>query len=246
MNLRVICAYCAFGLVAFCAALLWQLPASLVPRLLYASPQGQSFQLDSVEGSFWQGTAHLSIDGIHLGSLDWRVPPLPLLGLSPRIDWHLEGSNLSGRITVTQASTITDLEGSLDLVRIAPVLSRYAVHMEGHLRFDDFRLETRAQTASLAGQIEWSGGDVRVRIGDWQERQALPTMRATATEASRMVVTLRDDQTHTHVLAGEIRLLGDGWVKLGATGHLTRRFNPSLATGADPDAILVSVEERIL
>ncbi len=61
-----------------------------------------------------------------------------------------------------------------------------------------------------------------------------------------MLVTLRDEQAGTELLAGEIELLGDGWVKLGATGHLTKRFNPSMVSATDPDAVLVSLEERLL
>lgn len=246
MKPRVIAAYIGFGLFVLCVALLIQLPASLVPRLLQETTQAQSMRLDNAQGSLWRGAADVSLTGIELGRLNWRLAPLPLILLSPRLDWQLEGTGLSGRIERDGESIIASLDGTLDLARLAPLLSRYAIGVEGRLRFDDFRFEAHPQRASLAGQIDWTGGNVDVRIGGWRETRLLPAMRARATESSRMLVTLWDERAGSDLFAGEIEFLGDGWVKLGASGHLTKMFNQSMASASDPDAILVSVEERLL
>ena len=246
MRRRTIAAYFAFGLLALCIALLAQLPASFVPQMLQDSMQDQAMRLDNARGSLWRGTADVSITGVELGSLRWRLSPLPLLLLSPRINWQLEGTGLSGQIERDGESIIASLAGTLDIARLAPLLSRYAIGVEGRLRFENFRLNVHPQETSLAGQIHWTGGEVDVRVGGWREARLLPAMRATATESSRMLVTLWDERAGSNLLAGEIELLGDGWVKLGATGHLTKRFNESMASATDPDAILVSVEERLL
>lgn len=246
MKRRAIAAYFAFGLFVLCLALLVQLPASLVPRLLQETGQAQSMRLDNPRGSLWRGSADISITGVKLGSLHWRLPPLPLLFLlSPRIHWQLEGTDLSGRIERDGETIVASLAGSLELARLAPLLSRYAIGAEGRLSFDEFRLEAHPQKTSIAGQINWTGGNVDVRVGGWRERRLLPAMRATATESSRMLVTLWDEQAESEALAGEIELLADGWVKLGATGHLMKRFNESMTSATDLEAILVSVEEQL-
>ncbi len=152
MNRRAIVAYIAFGLIALGFALLAQLPASLAPRLLQDRSDGQSMRLDDARGSLWRGSAEVSITGVRLGSLDWYLSPLSLVLLSPRIDWQLDGTGLSGRIELDEAFFIAQLDGTLDLKRITPLLVRFGMDAEGRLRFDKFQLTSNRREASLAGR----------------------------------------------------------------------------------------------
>lgn len=246
MKRSTVAAYVAFGLLILCLALLIRLPASLVPQLLEERTQVHSVRLANPRGSLWRGAADVSVTDFELGRLNWQLSPLKLLLLSPSVDWQLEDTGLSGRLEQDGASVRIRLSGTLDLARLAPLLSRYAINAEGRLRFDDFQLHAHAQTPSLAGQVRWTGGQVDIRVGGWQASRLLPAMRATVTESSRILVTLSDERVGEYLPAGEIELLGDGWVKLGATGHLAKHFNASMADATDPDAILVSVEHRLL
>lgn len=66
------------ALLVFCTALLVQMPASLVARLL--RPDTAAWALEDVRGSVWQGSVTRTYwRGRELGALAWRVRPAALL-----------------------------------------------------------------------------------------------------------------------------------------------------------------------
>ncbi len=241
ITVYVLCA--AFALLF---ALVLRAPASLLPIITKDSGERYGFRLANAQGTLWNGSADVSVVDAPLGRLAWKLPPLALISLSPALDWQLEGTGLSGRLQARENALRAQLEGTLDLSRLAPILSRYAIGAQGRLRFSEVDLRLDAADTRFTGTIDWTGGLVRLRVGSWQGQQLLPAMRASANDSSRIVVTLPDEQAGSPVLAGEVEFLEDGWVKLGASGHLAEKFNESFANAQDPDAIVLSVEERFL
>ncbi len=246
MTRRTIVGFSLFGLVVFALAVLTQLPAGIVPSLVHDSAAGTNLRLAAPQGTLWRGSAELSVMQTDFGHLAWQLPPISLLTGSPRLDWALQGSGLNGRVTRKAGAVNATLSGSLDLARLAPILSRYAMTAEGRIGFKDLRIAQAGDAMKLSGQVDWTGGNVDLGIGNWQARQALPALRAEAADASRLLVTLLDEQTNTRLPAGEIELLDDGWVKLGVTGHLAKYFSQSLGNANNPSEIVLSVEERLL
>lgn len=94
--------FVAIAVAAYCAALLWTIPAALVvPR---------SIAVSDASGTPWRGSAMLA-DG---GTLGWRWAPLrSLLGLGFAADWNVEGpgSMLAGRALLHPHSVVIDETG---------------------------------------------------------------------------------------------------------------------------------------
>ena len=245
MSQRAILAYLCFGLAVFVLVLIVRLPASLVPQFVHASTSDAQLRLTAPQGSLWRGEASIWVMQTDFGRIAWQVSPLSLLTLSPTIDWQLRATSLTGQVNLDDGSFSATLNGSLDLARLAPILSRYAMSAEGELRFEALQVERTEQSASISGQVHWSGGRVELGLGNWQGQQVLPALRARAADSSRLLITLRDDQSGAHVPASEIELLPDGWVKLGVTGHLAKYFSRTLGQANDPSEIVLSVEERL-
>ncbi len=255
MTRRAVLGFSLFGLVVFALALLTRLPASIVTNFLHestASTTASALRLTMPQGTLWRGSAQVSVMQTDFGRLAWQVSPTSLVTLSPQLDWALQDSGLSGKVKSEGDTLNADLSGSLDLAQLAPILSRYAIAAEGRISFKDLRIAQSGNMIRLSGQVDWTGGNVDLGIGDWQARQALPALRAEAAEAaeaidaSRLRVTLLDEATNTRLPAGEIELMEDGWVKLGVTGHLAKYFNESFSDARDPSEIVLSVEERLL
>ncbi len=252
MTRRAVLGFSLFGLVVFALALLTRLPASIVTNFLHestASTTASALRLTMPQGTLWRGSAQVSVMQTDFGRLAWQVSPTSLVTLSPQLDWALQDSGLRGKVKSEGNTLNADLSGSLDLAQLAPILSRYAIAAEGRISFKDFRIAQSESMVALSGQVDWTGGNVDLGIGDWQARQALPALRAEAAEAidaSRLRVTLLDEVTNTRLPAGEIELMDDGWVKLGVTAHLAKYFNESFSDARDPSEIVLSVEERLL
>ena len=230
-----------FGVVVFALVVLARLPASILANFVNDSRAASAVQLTSAQGTLWRGSALASVMQADFGRIAWQVSPLSL-----GLDWQLENSGLSGRLKVKGETVDADLAGSLDLARLAPILSRYDISAEGGIAFNDFRIARFGEKIDIAGQVEWTGGTVDLGVGNWQGRQALPALRAEPSADSRLVVTLLDAQTNTRLPAGEIELMDDGWVKFGVTGHLASYFSQSIGNASDPSEIVLVVEERLL
>lgn len=243
-RLRVV-VYWVAGLFALLIALAVQAPASLLPKMLPSSEQGRGLALVYPQGTLWKGSAGLETADTRLGRLAWSLSPASLLAFSPAMDWRLEGTRLSGRLQAGAKSMRANAQGALELGHLTPILARYAIRAEGRLKFTDVSIAFDDGEVRVAGRIDWSGGRVSLGIGGWQGQELLPAMQATAIDSSHIVVTLWDGRTNAFLPAGRIEFLPDGWVKLGASGHLAQRFNQSLVQAEDPDAIVLSVEEQL-
>ncbi len=246
MTRRTIIGFSLFGLFVFALAVLTQLPASIVPNLVHDSAAGTTLRLAAPQGTLWRGSAKVSVMQVDFGRLAWKMSPTSLVTLSPQLEWALQDSGLSGQVTHEAGTVNAALSGSIDIAQLAPILSRYAISAEGRLGFKDFRIAQTGDAISLSGQIDWTGGSVDLGIGDWQGRQVLPALRAEATDASRLRVTLLDTDTSTRIPAGEIELMDDGWVKFGVTGHLADHFGQPLGNATNRSEIVLAVEERLL
>lgn len=238
--------YGVCALLALLFALALQAPASLVPRLLQSSGHVSGLNLVDAQGTLWRGTAGLDIGDARLGRLAWSLSPASLLMLAPRMDWRLQDTGLSGSLQASGETLQARAEGALELSHLTPLLARYAIGAQGRLTLSGVEVHLDGSRVRVGGSIDWSGGRVRLGVGGWQGQEVLPAMHATATDSSRIFVTLWDEPRDSFLPAGEIEFLPDGWVKLGASGHLARRFNQSLGQAEDPDAVVLSVEEQLL
>jgi hypothetical protein len=72
------------SVAAVLCVVLIALPASLVGRLLPAAVVAED-----LSGTVWHGSAgHVTVDGRDAGAIEWKLHPLPLLGLDVAADLH--------------------------------------------------------------------------------------------------------------------------------------------------------------
>ena len=126
---------------------------TLVLALILMFPARVAYQwmaLDGVaasgiQGTAWRGrAAALTVSGVYLADVRWRLRPLYLL--TGKMRYHLEGSPVSGfvesdlGIGIGGGVTLSNLAASLPLSLFARTLNVTGLQGEASLRFDHIRL----------------------------------------------------------------------------------------------------------
>jgi hypothetical protein len=195
-------------LLALLVALLLTAPARLVPLLL----DGQPLQLSGLSGSAWRGTAARAVllttaGPLHLGRVEWRLEPLSLVALAPRVavqsQWGQQ--RLAARVQRRgDGLALRDIELRID-ARLARELA--PVDLRGRLEADLARLEFDRQRVVFAeGRAVW-------RDAAWQSPGGLRPLGTyvadVATAASGDIEALVDTLEGPVRAGGTAALSGD-------------------------------------
>ncbi len=89
----------ALGAAVFAATLIAQAPASIIPALINLDGRGVGFV--AVEGTIWRGRIDgLTYNNALIGDVSYRVSPLSLALLSPRVEASSTGGAVRGKARV--------------------------------------------------------------------------------------------------------------------------------------------------
>jgi hypothetical protein len=165
----------AVALVAVAAIAAWTFPAGLAYRL--AGDTLFPLRLHDLGGTVWSGHAgHVDLLGYDLGTLDWRLQPLPLLHGESVAQFVLAGPIASGSGSVRRSGAQTEFDDTVLHVpaRVAaPALAIPALELLGTLdiRIASVRL-LGMRFERAAGTVLWRGaavaGAAQARLGDLQ------------------------------------------------------------------------------
>lgn len=160
-------------LLLFGGALLWMLPAEVALR--FAAQRLAPLQLDGVAGTVWNGRAlSASVFGQPLGSLRWRLQPLPLLTGTLRGDVVLEGGEAVGGGQFSQQGEtlrVHDARFRLPARLLQPALDVPALALLGEVDVEIERALLRnGMPEDLAGTALWRNaavaGAAAAELGD--------------------------------------------------------------------------------
>lgn len=241
MNAR----YALVGILALVACIVYMAPATLLAMILGdEGPIG----LTQVRGSIWDGAAALEHQGQSLGSLSWQFDAGGLAGGEANFDWWLEspGHTLSGGARLGLAGLRCSAAGTVSGTTMRRILAPYWIETAGDIGIErintDITYDLHLQT--MAGELSWSGGEVRYRLAGEHYQMVLPPL-------SGMLETVDAEPTLT-VFGRDvdapllfIRLGADGWLNIGVTKKLTIMAGFPWP-GNEPDhAIVIDVSERL-
>ncbi|MGM0593471.1 MAG: type II secretion system protein N [Pseudomonadota bacterium] len=159
--------YLLLGLFAYAGFLVWLLPAGFVMQQVAEPLQQQlpELELNGVSGRFWQGrAAQVRYQQHELGSLQWRIAPLPLLTgrASVSLQLQLPQGYLEGRVLAALSGEPLRLEavkGQMPVAQLQRFLAMAPVSVDGTLAVDvaEAALTADGKVQSLAGRINWLG-----------------------------------------------------------------------------------------
>lgn len=233
-------------------------PASIATNLLEQNAGANApLKLIQPAGTLWQGSGQLMNAGYPFGQLSWQAKPSALLSGKVGADVQLAladpttaggGGQLKGNITSSSSHTALDLSGTVAGSWVSQWLAEYEVNIGGELSTENLEAtldpNDYLRTLSATGDLTWSGGLVRYRIGNTLANQRLEPMRA---------VIQGDMGTNEGILAevfGQesyplllLAVQPNGHVKVSITQRLTEIVG-SPWPGSEPDHAFVLVVEQ--
>ena len=206
-------------LLALLVALLLTAPARLVPLVL----AGQPLQLSGLSGTAWRGAAARAVlqtpaGPLHLGHVEWRLEPLSLFVLAPRVAFRSEWGQqrLAARVQRSgDGLALRDIELRVD-ARLARQLA--PVDLRGRLEADLARLDFDRQRVVFAeGRAVW-------RDAAWQSPGGL---RPLGTYVADVVTAASGDvEAIVDTLVGPVRVGGTAGLS-GGRYVIDARFGPA-------------------
>jgi general secretion pathway protein N len=161
----------AATLAVLLALLLITAPARLIPRL----PGTENLVLAGLSGSLWQGEAARAVllttaGPVHLGRLRWRLHPLSLITLAPRLqvgsDWGAQRFQGQLRLRGTTLQ-LRQVDASLDAALARQLLP---VGLRGRLSLQLEALDWNgSRLTEAAGSLVW-------QQAAWESRGALKAL----------------------------------------------------------------------
>ena len=240
--------YILIGILIFLVVAIAYAPASVVKRPVEnAAPD---VVLLEPRGTIWDGQADLLAKGVAIGKLNWQTHLLATLTLTPAADWQLNNNAAALHGTAGydfgQAEIVAN--GEADVSLLNDWLNAYDIFLTGDVTLDKVSVElaTMAKRIDhLAGDIHWTGGQVRYNMGGLLQSATLPPMTVSLTTAAgepRAVLYAQGDATPLII----VNQTTNGFVKIGMTKRFTRLLNKPWP-GSDPDHVVVlEVEEQLL
>lgn len=241
MNAR----YALVGILALVACMVYMAPATLLALAL--GDEGP-IRLTQLRGSIWDGAAALEHERQSLGSLSWQFDTGGLVHGDANFDWRLAGTGhtLSGGVRLGGAGLHCSAAGTVSGATTRRILAPYWIETAGDVGIEristDLTYDLHLQ--SMAGELSWSGGEVRYRLAGEHYQMDLPPlsgMLETVNAEPALTVFAQDiDAPLLH-----IRLGADGWLNIGVTKKLTVMAGLPWP-GNEPDhAIVIDVSERL-
>lgn len=241
MNAR----YALLGILVLAACIVYMAPATLLAMAL--GDEGPT-RLTQARGSIWDGAAALEHEGQSLGSLSWQFDAGGLARGEANFDWRLAGTGhtLSGGARLGLGGLHCSAAGAVSGATIRRILAPYWIETTGDVGIERIGADVThdLHLQALAGELSWSGGEVRYRLAGEHYQMVLPPLAG-------MLETVNAEPTLTVFAQGvdapllHIRLGADGWLNIGVTKKLTKMAGFPWP-GNEPDhAIVIDVSERL-
>lgn len=222
----------------------------MAPAALLAMALGDEgpIRLTQVRGSIWDGAAALEHEGQSLGSLSWQFDAGGLAGGEANVEWRLAGTGhtLSGGTRLGLDGLHSSASGTVSGATMRRILAPYWIETAGDVSIERIGADITygRHLQAIAGELSWSGGEVRYRLAGEHYQIVLPPLAG-------MLETVEAEPTLT-VFARDvdapllrIRLGADGWLNIGVTKKLTKMAEFPWP-GNEPDhAIVIDVSERL-
>ncbi|HXD83382.1 MAG TPA: type II secretion system protein N [Rudaea sp.] len=201
---------CLIVLLAVAAIAIATCPASFAWRLVAGN--AGALKLDGLSGTVWNGHAgSASVYGTELGTLDWRLSPLPLLrgAIAAQLDIH--GGAVTGNGAVARESDgslqVTGATIHLPASLAAPALDIPMLQLLGQLDIDIAQLRVQGAWPTAAqGEIRWHNaavaGAAQASLGDLQAQFATAADGSIAGTAHDLGGPLQLDGTFTIATGG--------------------------------------------
>ena len=237
--------YALIGILALAGCIVYMAPATL---LAVALGEEGPVRLTEARGRIWDGAAAVSHRGHALGSLSWQFAPAGLLQGQAHFDWLLAGAghSLSGRVGLGFGGLRCLAEGTVREAAVRRILAPYWIETAGDIGIERIGLDATydLHLQDLAGELSWSGGEVRYRLSGEHYRMVLPSLAGVLESSdAKPALTVSAHGIDTPLL--HVRLGADGWLTIGVTKKMTKMAGFPWP-GNDPDhAIVIDVSERL-
>ena len=229
------------GALVFLALVLVRIPAGIIHWFM---PDRSPVVLLQPEGTLWNGTGEVMVEGLSAGYLSWSIRPVTFLQASVGYDLGLTGAGteLNATLTAGFARTQAEVRGSVESSFVNRWLAPYYIELGGTFRVEHLEVELSGQTLdALEGRLTWQGGPVSYRLSGNMHNSVLPPMTADLGPGPVAVAYATGESTPLLQAA----LSENGYVRLGVTKYLTRMLGPPWP-GGDPDhAVVLEVEEQV-
>ncbi len=237
--------YALVGVLALVACIVYMAPATLLAIAL--GDEGPT-RLTQARGSVWDGAAALEHEGRSLGLLSWQFDAGGLAHGEANFDWRLAstGHTLSGSARVGRAGLRCSAAGTVSGATMRRILAPYWIETAGDLGIERIGADVTygPRLRAIAGELSWSGGEVRYRLAGEHYQMVLPPLTGVL-ETVDAEPTLAVSARNVDVPLLHLRLGADGWLNIGVTKKLTRMAGFPWP-GNEPDhAIVIDVSERL-
>ena len=185
--------YVLLGLAAYMTFLIASVPAALVWKgwLGLADQPQLEKMVSQLEGSVWEGKAHVSVEGqSHL--ITWSAVWRSLWRLRFELDLssHREGVNIDATAFVSPFGLgLRGVRGKLSHAFINEYLKPMSASMTNPVFVNVNEIGWAwGAFSEAAGRITWEGGDVTYRAGRGKEESSVPSVAG--------LLTLQDEKLH--------------------------------------------------
>ncbi len=157
-----------FGLaaVAIAAAMIVQMPASMVEKRLAVVNPGLSLQ--QLEGTIWRGSAQqVSWQGYALGTVKWSLSAASFLTLRPQLSVTINGASITGHAVLRRqwggAVVAKDSQLMLPASWLQHILNQPTLGLSGQLdiALEHARLDNEGWLVAMTGKASWRDAAVR-------------------------------------------------------------------------------------
>ncbi len=237
--------YALVGVLVLIICIVYMAPATLVATAL--GDEGPT-RLTQAQGSIWDGQATVEYRAWPLGSLSWEFNAAGLAGGEAIFDWRLSatGHLLAGSARLGFEGLYCNAAGTVRGVALRRVLAPYWIEAGGDLLIDHIGADVTydLQPRDVAGELSWSGGEVRYRLAGEHYQIVLPPLAGMLeTVEAKPELTVFAEGIDAPLL--RVRLGNDGWLDIGVTKMLTKMAGFPWP-GNEPDhTIVIDVSERL-
>ncbi|MDH5570553.1 MAG: type II secretion system protein N [Gammaproteobacteria bacterium] len=152
-----------YGFIIYCVSLIINFPAHIAWQFVPTAAT-QSIRFNAIEGTIWHGRiSGLTISGLDVGQLNWKLKPLSLLLAQLELDTSLNGNNkkMQGKFAFTADGLINgqSISGSLQAAQLNPYT--LPISLQGMLTIDIQTLQyQQGTTLSIVGDLKWNNASV--------------------------------------------------------------------------------------
>lgn len=236
-------ALAALGALAFLGFCILLAPAGL---LGWAVERVPGLSLVQAQGTLWSGEGRLLFQGQDWGRLAWLFRPAALLRLSLGFSWTLGANDrqLAGALDLAPGRISLAAEGALDAAPVNFWLAEYDLRLEGDFQIDAMRIDMGDnRVPDIRGAVHWSGGAVQYVLSCRSQTVQLPALVARLGFNEKRTAKVFVEGSDIPLL--EVRLLEDGFVKIGMTKRLTQLVDDPWPGKSADDAVVLAVEEKL-